>query len=171
MLGPAGYGVPGAEVDELSGAVARSLPVDAGGFFGADDLVEAAYHVRVLPLWAKGGSWPILDEIRHEHGTTEGPLTLRVKAGEVQGRLVDTGRHAIEGALVQVWPLGNKERPWPPQQTDSGGWFSVGDLPPGPYEVQVQAGGTKKQMGVQVRAGERKFLRFNEIDVRREDGG
>jgi len=160
---------PAEHVSLLSGAIERTLAVDPEGFFRVDDLVEADYVVRVLPLWASGGSWPVLEETVFTHGSATGldeSLALRLRCGEVQGRVTDVERDPVRGALAQLWPLADESRLWPPVQTDENGVFRIPDVAPGSYEVRVQAGATRSSKGVQVPLGGRPFLDFTDIDPR-----
>ena len=164
---------PAPGTDPLSGATTRRAFADADGFFRVEDLVHATYEVRVVPPWATGGSWPVLEKTALVHGADPdrtASLALRLRSGEIQGRVVDVDRNPVQGALVRVWPLGDDGRIWPPTSTNANGWFRVPDLPPGSYQVQILAGATRRKVGTSVQVGTRPFLRFNDLDVRAGEG-
>lgn len=111
--------------------------------FAFESLIHGEYEVRILPPWAAGGSWPNLADpatSRFVHGPAKKRAEIRVRTGELAGRLLDTGGEFVEGAFVRVSPGGNRGRPWKPELSDTEGAFVVRDLPPGTYELRIDAG-------------------------------
>lgn len=154
----------GEEQGWLSGAVPRRVQVDSAGRFELPELVHARYLVRVLPAWAVGGTWPVLEELAYTHeapepGASARILGVRLRGGTLGGRLFDGESGPLEGALVKVWPLGQPDRLWPSRATDAQGEFLVRDLPPGDYRVRLRAGTVEYEEDVTIRIGARTILR------------
>lgn len=156
----------------LLGYEVQLIPVDAPSTFGApiparsairadrsfsfEALLHGEYQVRLLPPWAKGGSWPNLvspEQGRFVHGPAIKSLELAMGAGELAGRLIDSEGEFVEGALILVEPEKQADRPWPPAQSDEAGGFLVQDLPPGPYRISVMAGEARIEEVVVVISG------------------
>ncbi|MEW6073353.1 MAG: carboxypeptidase-like regulatory domain-containing protein [Planctomycetota bacterium] len=165
----AGYEVvlrPAAPTPPLSGATERRVRTGEAGAFAVPDLVAAAYLVQVLPPWAAGGSWPVLDEVELAHAA-EGPaapLSLRLRTGELSGRIGDPEGRAVAGALARVWPEGLANRLWPPQETAADGSFLFRDLPPGSYRLRIRAGSGALEQSVLVRIGARTEVALPPLD-------
>jgi hypothetical protein len=142
---PAGYEVvlsPVLPPDLLQGPVERRVRTDPTGAFSIDDLALGNYRVRVLPSWARGGTWPTLaapwtPELAH---TGQTRLEIELAAGAVEGRLWDPSRQPVEGALVLLADAADPRRVWPPAVTDAEGKFLVRALPPGRFTLSARAG-------------------------------
>jgi hypothetical protein len=130
------------------GAVERRVPIDAAGHFRVDDLAVADHLIRVLPPWARGGTWPYLVERdlsaaelaagAGEQPSGEPTLALELDVAELEGRLLDARGRAIEGALLRLQPFGaSPERAWPAASTDPEGRFVLRDLPDESGELVV----------------------------------
>ncbi|MFT7486157.1 MAG: hypothetical protein ACI9F9_002011 [Candidatus Paceibacteria bacterium] len=135
------------------------VPVDPPSFLGAPipvravigpdrrfsfpALIHGAYSVRVLPPWAKGGSWPNLietDSALYVHGPASKNMKLQLLAGELAGRLIDTSGEPVRGALVRATLVTDPTRPWLPVSSGNAGNFLIRDLPPGKYRLEIHAG-------------------------------
>ena len=174
----AGYEVvarPSEEAHPLSGAVTRRTAVAASGAFVFENLVATAYRIQVVPPWASGGTWPILEEVylRHVLESEDGRLlSLRLRAGEIRGRLLNLDELPIEGALVKLWRRdapdpqtgADATRLWPPAETDATGEFRFRDLPPGSYGVRVRTGEAALERTEEVREGSRLWLDLDPLD-------
>lgn len=159
---------PGEMPDIPTGAIERRVRTDAEGNFEMPGLAEADYRVKVLPPWAAGGSWPVLDEV--ELAFVADPalsvfLNVRLRTGELTGRLEDLEERPVEGALVRVWPEGAENRLWPPVRTDAAGVFLIGDLPAGRYVIRVRAGSGAAERTEAVRIGAREVVSFEPLDT------
>ncbi len=162
---------PLASAADFGLAVPRWTRVNPAGYFEVQDLAHGEYRVRLLPLWAAGGSWPDLltpldgsDPVTVQHGlrglATE-DLVLTPRCGRLQGhvgRPVSRGdgrgeRPNVAGALIYVSPAEEgtgARRFWPPVETGKGGDFVFGQLPPGLYRVVLQAGASRKETLIEV---------------------
>jgi len=135
--------VPVQPPEELGAPIPVRARVGADRTFRFPALLHGEYRIRVLPPWARGGSWPNLaapEDAPFVHGPATERLEVTIHAGEIAGRLIDLEGQFVEGALVRVAAVDAPGRPWPPLQTDETGAFSVRDLPPGRYRLQVDAG-------------------------------
>lgn len=142
--------------ETLGAPIPVRAEVGADRTFRFEGLLHGTYRVRVLPPWARGGSWPdVVDPARAElvHGPSVRRLELKLRAGEIAGRLIDAEGEFVAGALVQVEPVGDPSRPWLPQGSDEEGAFLVADLPPGDYRLRVTAGEADLEHVVEVQAG------------------
>ncbi|MFT5288488.1 MAG: hypothetical protein ACI8QS_000383 [Planctomycetota bacterium] len=145
----------------LAGQVPRRVVVEEDGSFGLQELTLGRYDISVLPPWATGGRWPQLENLSFAHSEasdSEEPnsaarLGLRLRCGSMGGNVYDTGGSAIEGALVQIWPVDQPERIWPTAATDVGGAFLLRGLPPGTYRLRLHAGSGEHEQDVVVRIG------------------
>ncbi len=162
----------GAEPAPWSGAVTRRALTDAEGFFELADLAVGDYRVQVLPRWAGGGSWPLLDEVSYTHRAAGlERLPLRLRCGEVAGVVVDLDLRPIQGALVLVWPEERPQELWPALTTDAAGEFLVRDLPLDLYVVRIQAGGARHEELVRVQIGARTRILAPPLEPSREAAG
>ncbi|HIG11524.1 MAG: carboxypeptidase-like regulatory domain-containing protein [bacterium] len=135
----------------------QPLPVRAA--VGADrgfrlaDLIQGDYSLVILPPWARGGSWPNLctpAQREYHHGPGSPILDIDLAAGEIKGRVQDDTGAAVLGALALVAPLERPERPWPAVASGADGIFTIGDLPPGEYLLEVTAGEAQIELAVTV---------------------
>jgi hypothetical protein len=139
------------EPTRIDSAVPRRVACDAQGNFKIEDLIVAQYGLRVLPAWARGGTWPDLllgvgdgageqHEFTHKQGA--GELRLRLTLGTIAGALVEPDGRPIEGALVELELAGDPGRIWLPQSTDAAGKFALRALPRARYLLTLRAGGS-----------------------------
>jgi len=139
------------EPTRIDSAVPRRAACDAQGNFKIEDLIVARYELRVLPAWARGGTWPDLllgvgegageqREFTHQKGA--GELRLRVALGTIAGALVEPDGGPIEGALVELELAGDPGHLWLPQSTDAAGKFALRALPKARYLLTLRAGGS-----------------------------
>ena len=160
----------------ISGPSEFGAPIPVRATIGADRhfsfprLLHGAYEVRVLPPWAAGGSWPNLvdpEQALHVHGPASKSGSFALKSGELAGRLIDSGGHPVQGALVRVAPAANPARPWIPIPSGSGGAFVVRDLPPDLYLLQVNAGEASFAETIEVRASSTAQVDVPPLELRR----
>lgn len=147
---------PAPETPLLAGACERRATTGAGGAFAFDELVVARYDARVLPPWARGGSWPVLargslTSAAGAHGTLE----LALEVGALEGELLEAEGRPLAGALVTVSALDARDpvgepQLWPPAVTDPAGRYRVELLPPGRYRVHLRAGSAAHDVEVVV---------------------
>jgi hypothetical protein len=139
------------EPTRIDSAGPRRVACDAQGNFKIEDLIVAQYGLRVLPAWARGGTWPDLllgvgdgageqHEFTHKQGA--GELRLRLTLGTIAGALVEPDGRPIEGALVELELAGDPGRIWLPQSTDAAGKFALRALPRARYLLTLRAGGS-----------------------------
>jgi hypothetical protein len=162
--------------ERIDSALPRRCECDAKGAFHIDDLMVAHYTLRVLPAWARGGSWPDLlagvgtsgaHEFTHAKGA--GDLVLQLALGTIEGTLSEEIRlgpdgqplrapHdvAVEGALIELSAEGG--RAWPPQASDAAGKFVFHALPPGNYELTARAGAQTLPQKIALGANEERKL-------------
>ncbi len=153
---------------ELTGVMKRRVTVDETGGFALPGLVAGRYELRLLPPWARGGSWPVLataDLVATPDAGDAPRLVLR--SAEISGALRDLASRPIQGALVELWPRDVPHRRWPLATTDARGEFRLTDLPPGTYVVELRAGGARLERTVQVGAEARERLQLEPVDPRR----
>jgi len=152
----------------LTGAARRRAVVDAQGIFRFEQVVTSSYRLELLPPWARSGSWPVLDGVELElaHGGFASPV-LSIRGGSVTGALRDTEGRPIEGALVQLWPADHPDRPWPATTTDVDGSFRIGDLPAGPYQLEIRAGAARHEVAFTAREGVVHRIPLDPMDPRR----
>lgn len=148
--------VPVAPPETFSAPVPVRTEVGADRTFSFPALLHGEYEVRVLPPWARGGSWPNLaaPEARvFVHGPAQKRLEVAMSAGEIAGRLIDGAGEFIEGAVVLVEPANDRARPWIPAHSSKTGSFLVRDLPPGSYRLLVASGKARVDEIVEVLSG------------------
>lgn len=165
--------VPLAPPETFGGALPRSANVGDDGAFEVPDLANGEYIVRVVPAWARGGSWPDLtqplakpdaganttsyEHLSDGHGPGDGvppELAIELSVGRASGRLFDEEGEPIEGALVLVWPKGSPNRVWPPVATAPDGSFELDDLPAGEYVLTIRAGAGAAEQTLTIQTGE-----------------
>jgi len=165
---PAGFDASGFEVvlqpgepTRIDSALPRRAACDAQGAFKIDDLIVAHYELRVLPAWARGGTWPDLlvgvgDGAQHDftHKQGAGELLLRLALGTIAGSLVEPDGAPIEGALVELELAGDPGRIWLPQSTDAAGQFALHALPKARYLLTLRAGGSTWKREIELGASE-----------------
>jgi hypothetical protein len=159
----------------IDSALPRRVECDAQGAFRIDDLIVARYALRVLPAWARGGTWPDLlagigSSATREftHSSAGGELVLQLECGTIEGTLLEPitigpdglplpapRREPVEGALVELALASDPGRIWIPQATDAAGKFSLGPLPRGTYALKLHAGELTLAREVSLGAGER----------------
>jgi hypothetical protein len=162
--------------ESLSAPLPRRATAGADGRFQIPDLIVGEYAVEVLPVWARGGSWPDLARpidgekpliLSHTAGEAPTVLAIELQTGEVTGKLADLDGHPLEGALILVSPASDASRVWPPGSTVQDGTFTLGGLPYGKYLLAVRAGSAAVQREALIRAGETTILEFAPLEVRR----
>ena len=169
--------VPMDDVHGLVGSVPRFARTDETGHFQLDDVVAGLYRVQVLPDWAAGGSWPVLDSFLLQHDAQlelRTSLRARLRCGRLGGRLVDLEARPVEGATVLVVAKNEPGRLWPPTSTDAEGRFVVIDLPSGSYVVSLcagsappmEVGAAPQDPGIFVAAGSDVEIQLEPIDPR-----
>jgi len=167
--------VPAPDTPLLAGASERRTSIDAQGAFALAELTAATYEARVLPGWARGGTWPILARggVTVRAGEPHS-LGLALEVGAVEGTLLDPDGRPLPGAVVSVAaldaldPVGQPAL-WPPAVTDAEGRFRVGLLPPGRYLVHVRAGAARGDSEVVVEAGSTRSVPFGALDPRTDE--
>ena len=130
----------------------------------------------MLPSWAHGGSWPILGEAKLDFsdGKELDLLKIPLVEGMITGSLRDQDGLPISGALLVLRSLGSDQLPrtaarvWPPVRSEDDGSFTLVDLPPGTYEVELVAGEAREKQQVQVRAGSLGVVDFGLVSPRSE---
>jgi hypothetical protein len=179
-----GLSVEGCEVllmptlppESFGSPLPRRATAGAGGRFEFADLIVGQYQVQVLPAWARGGTWPDLARLlgddqplvlSHAGGDSPSVLAIELQAGEVTGKLVDLDGHALEGALILLWPVSDASRVWPPESTGVDGTFVVKGLPFGKYTVAIRAGSASVQREAVISAGKTTNLEFAPLEVHR----
>jgi len=152
--------LPTTAPEDFGGALPRATTADAQGRFELVDFAAGTYTVRVLPSWARDGSWPDLTRplgaeggTRYEHlpagdgpdddgpdNGTPGDLAVHLPTGAARGRLFDDDGEPLEGALLLLHPEGDEDRLWPPVATGVDGSFTLTDLPAGRFVLTIRAG-------------------------------
>lgn len=172
--GWAGYELQLVPVDPpetLGAPVPVSTTIGADRRFAFERLLHGRYRARVVPPWARGGSWPdLVDPAGAEfvHGPSRRGLEVPLLTGEIAGELIDPGGEFVEGALVRVSPGGERDRPWRPESSGPSGRFLVRDLPPGSYELSVDAGEAHFAERVEVLPGVTSVVDVPPLELRRE---
>ncbi len=172
--GWAGYELQLVPVDPpetLGAPVPVSTIIGADRRFAFERLLHGRYRARVVPPWAAGGSWPdLVDPAGAElvHGPTRRQVEVPLATGELAGELIDRHGEFVEGALVRVSPGGRRDRPWRPELSGPAGRFVVRDLPPGTYELVVDAGEAHFAERVEVLPGVTSEVDVPPLELRRE---
>jgi len=158
----------------IDSALPRRVECDAQGAFRIDDLIVARYGLRVLPAWARGGTWPDLlagvgagATREFSHSSAAGELVLQLEFGSIEGTLLEPiangpdglplpapRREPVEGALVELALAGDPGRIWIPEASDAAGRFRLGPLPKGTYALKLHAGGITLAREVSLGANE-----------------
>jgi hypothetical protein len=124
----------------------------AGGYMG----FNAVTYRRTLPSGAKSGSSTHAAPSSHAPlplaaawfalmalaAMTCSPALAQVTYGSIVGTVTDASGSGVPGASVRVTSLGTNETR--PTVTGIGGTYSVPNLPPGQYRVEVQQSGFKQ---------------------------
>lgn len=164
--GWAGYELQLVPIDPpetLGAPIPVRTTIGADRRFAFERLLHGRYRARVVPPWASGGSWPdLVDPAGAEvvHGPATGEIELPLRTGELAGELIDQRGDFVEGALVVVTPAGRRGRPWQPALSSAFGRFVVRDLPPGTYDLVLDAGEAHFAERVEVLSG-----MTSEVDV------
>jgi hypothetical protein len=156
---------PTADNPPLSGAIPRRVRIIRDGLFTLTDLALGDYRAFVLPPWADGGDWPRLSEQRYEHLPGAPDLPIVLDAGELAGSLVQEGGRPLAGALITVWDAEHPDRVWTPQRSTHDGAFTIPDLSPARYVVELRAGGTVLERTIEVRARVREHIDFGPVRI------
>jgi hypothetical protein len=149
---------PTADTHPLAGAAVRRTLCDAEGRFAVPDLVLAEYDARVLPPWARGGSWPELARVRCAHRAAGTELALELTVGTLAGTLLEPPDRPLVGAVVRITSLSardvlGKPQLWPPAVSDAEGRFRSELLPAGRYLLHERAGESAQDVEVELGAG------------------
>lgn len=163
---------------EIGAALPRRTRCDAQGAFRFDGLFEARYTVRVLPAWARGGSWPDLllgidgtaeHALVHARQPAPAPHQLSIALGSIEGTLRETialgpggepiqpREEPVEGAFVLLEERGSGHL-WPAQSSDARGRFAFRALPPGKYTLALRAGSARQEQSIELATNERRTL-------------
>ena len=151
--------VPTGRPDQLESGVPRRVTTAKDGSFSVPELIHAPYEVHVLPpdregalepnlLVPWGQAAPVLD-----HGSGIPTDAWDLVAGELRGEVRAQGS-PVRSAMVmlEAWIDPDTERAQTrvlaPTQTDENGRWSVKDLPPGAYRVEVRGGGLRWEQEV-----------------------
>ena len=158
--------VPVQEADDLAAGIPRRTLTDEKGDFLITDLIHAPYQMHVLPpgfegslqpnlLVPLGSTAPILD-----HGAAATPSEWTLQAGELFGSVRAEGR-PVRAAMVMLEALSvndtesGQSRILPALQTDETGTWSVSNLPPARYRIQVRGGGLNLEKEIILGANQR----------------
>jgi len=146
----------------------RRATCDDEGRFTVPGLVHGAYHVELLPPWARGGAWPnLLPAGRRFVHPREG-LTLLVQGGAIEGRASADGQPLV-GALVVLNDAAHPERVWEPRTTDAEGRYRFDELPAGSYELELSAGqAVERRTELEVGNGDVLDVPFADVAVKEE---
>ncbi len=163
--------VPNGSPQRLTSGIPRRTETDASGSFRIDDLLHAPYGVHILPpgnggilqpnlLVPLGSQAPTLN-----HGAQATPVEWVLQSGELFGTLQDESG-PVRSAMVMLQALADPDgesgqsQVLAPVQTDALGRWSVPDLPPAKYQIQVRGGGLTLEMEVELRANQRLRVEF-----------
>jgi hypothetical protein len=176
---PQGYEVvltPRAPPETLGSPVPRRVLTDRNGAFAIQDLVHGAYRVRVLPFWARGGSWPDLarglatreeTQLVLNASTAANELRLQLEDGSIAGVVQSTEKQPLEAVLVLVSEADDASRVWPPISTAADGSFLVRGLPAGTYVVSLHAGSASSEQRIEVPARSAQHAVFEPLQTLR----
>lgn len=155
--------VPPPGADPLSGQIERRATVDADGSYSFPSLTTGIYQARVLPAWARGGTWPILGTgaLPFDPKSSQPLPRLATLEGRITGRVTGVAKQPLSGALVLVNATDETNHVWPPAVSDATGFFEVPDLPPGLYHLELATGDTHKELELRVPAGGEATARFD----------
>jgi hypothetical protein len=147
--------------ENLGSPVPRRVATDRDGAFALSDLAQGAYSVRVLPFWARGGSWPDLAQglasragisFVHNASIAGNELRLQLENGSITAVIQSSEKMPLEAALVIVAQADDPSRVWPPISTAADGSFTARDLPAGSYLVSLRAGSVVLEQRIDVPA-------------------
>jgi hypothetical protein len=149
---------PVAGTHPLAGAAVRRTLCDREGRFSVPDLTLADYEARVLPPWARGGSWPVLARVACAHREAGTELALELAVGILAGTLLEPPDRPLVGAVVRITSLSAKDvlgKPqlWPPIVSDGQGRIRSELLPAGRYLLHARAGEGQQDVEVELAAG------------------
>lgn len=192
VLEPSGTPVPGAEVT-LEGLIMRRMQTGGDGFIPIEEMLLFAinplerdvkaddvgeFQFVGLPqldyrISAGADPWATAEVVVNVPVDDEATLIL-AEAGILVGRVVDErGRGIAEAELSLSAEGGDRMRRWMDRRqptkttTDADGNFRIPRLRPGPYSLDVEAGGYQQvQERTQIEASAEEFL-----EVRLEAGG
>lgn len=161
--------------DPMGGFPVR-VPVDPDGSFRAEVVHVGEYQVVLLSPEDRGASGPDLlggtAVHRYETGGDANPLTVTSQAGRVHGVVTrededDPSRRGtpLRGALVRAVPVDREAFGGPitgsfirATRTDAQGGYDLRDLPPGEYELHIQAGARRFDETVEIAPSESREL-------------
>lgn len=153
--------VPPPGTDPLSGQIPRRTTVVADGSYTFANLTAGIYQARVLPAWARGGSWPILGTgaLPFDPSSNQPVPRLTTLEGRILGR-VTKGGQPLAGALLIATSPGESNHIWPPATSDPTGFFQIPDLVPGLYNLELVSGAAHQELELRVAAGQEAQARF-----------
>jgi hypothetical protein len=159
--------VPPPGIDPLTGQIERRATVATDGSFAFPSLTAGVYQARILPAWARGGSWPILGTgaLPFDPKSNQPVPRLATLEGRITGRVFDDHGEPLAGAMLLVSPSESDQQVWPPAQSGPAGFFQVDDLPPGLYHLELVSGKAHQELEVRVSEGGVTEARFNLVDV------
>jgi hypothetical protein len=176
---PRGYEVvlvPRSPPESLGSPVPRRVLTDGSGAFEIPDLAHGAYAVRVLPYWARGGSWPDLARsassrdplvLAHNASTSVEELRVQLEDGAITGTVQNSEKQPLEAVLVLISQSDDPSRVWPPVSTAPDGSFVARDLPAGSYLVSLHAGSAAVEQVVAVPARTAQRAEFEPLQTLR----
>ena len=143
-----------ADLPPLDGRTERRIDVTAEGTFELPALALGTYDVWLLPPFARGGRWPALARVQHDHraGDTPAEFLLASQHGALEGTLVDGLGDPVEGALVELTDSSRPKATFPPRLTDPEGRFRIPALPAGTWRLTVTAGNDRHERLVRIAA-------------------
>jgi hypothetical protein len=166
LLAAAGSASAGAEIwlepavgtDWLTGVLPRRARADAAGRFVFEDLALGSYTARVLPAWASGGSWPVLERTEWTFDGTQVEWPLDYRPAHIELSVVDANGAALQGVLALLRESGDAQRGWPGVVSDAQGRLAYHDLASGEYELELIAGKARELRSFHVAVGEHSSL-------------
>ncbi|MEZ6020089.1 MAG: carboxypeptidase-like regulatory domain-containing protein [Planctomycetota bacterium] len=163
--------VPAGPADALTSGVPRRARTDTRGGFEFRGLLHAPYRLHILPRDLAGALEPNLlvpfgqDAPLVVFGSSATQAEWNLQAGELFGTLEQDGE-PIRAALIMPEILGSSDaesgplRVLPPVQTDRAGNWTLTDLPPATYRIQVRGGGIGKEQLIELGPNQRLRVRF-----------
>lgn len=145
----------------LDGRVERRVLVERDGRFRFGDLALGDYQARVLPPWARGGDWPVIGTTSLVHARRGAAPVIDVRAGAIDGVVLDEHGEAIAGALVRCSDASDPARLVPAVRTDAEGRFAIEDAPEGSLRLRVNAADRAAERTVRVAP-----LRREQVELR-----